>query len=230
MILPFVITIRGNEISEAGAARLKESSFRVKSPMPVSKFDAITPDSVHKVMAQENIVWNYPWDGEVIDFATGLKKSAYVTTNPAARMACFMSHYLLWKRAVKQKTTIMVLEHDAVFSDKFDLQEQDIRFDILGINNPLGATRKAQLYYDLVTKMRTPQGRPPQIDDDQVPQGLAGNSAYIIKPAGAETMIKLTKEFGAWPNDALMCRQLVRSLGVSKKFYTYVNRMKSTTT
>lgn len=230
MILPFVITIRDNHISETGAARLKESSFKVGNPMAISKFDAVTPDSVERVMSAEKVHWNYPWEGQISDFETGLIKSAYQTTNPAARMACFMSHYLLWKRCVKQKTPILVFEHDAVFSNKFDLTADTIKFDILGINNPLGATRKAQLYYDLVTKMNAPQGRVPLIDEHNIPQGLAGNSAYVIKPAGAEVMIKLTRTYGAWPNDALMCRQLVKSLGVTKKFYTYVNRMASTTT
>lgn len=230
MILPFVITIRGNSISESGAARLKESSFRVGNPLSISKFDAITPDTVERVMQQERVTWNYPWEGQISDFSTGLIKSAYRTTNPAARMACFMSHYLLWKRSYKMKSTIMVLEHDAVFTQKFDLNESDIKFDILGINNPLGATRKSQQFYDQVIKMSTSQGRVPSIDEYNIPQGLAGNSAYIITPSGADTMLRLTKQHGAWPNDALMCRQLVRSLGVTKKFYTHVERMESTTT
>ena len=43
-------------------------------------------------------------------------------------------------------------------------------------------------------------------------------------------MIKLTKEHGAWPNDALMCRQLIFGLGVTKTYYTKIQRIKSTTT
>jgi len=62
-----------------------------------------------------------------------------------------------------------------------------------------------------------------------VPQGIAGNSSYWINPQGAQIMIDLTKEYGAWPNDALMCRQLVTSLGQSKKYYTYVQGLQSTT-
>ena len=70
----------------------------------------------------------------------------------------------------------------------------------------------------------------PTIDDISVPQGLAGNSAYIIKPAGAKQMIELVDEYGLWPNDAIMCKQLVKGLGVTKKFYTKVQRTRSTTT
>ena len=43
-------------------------------------------------------------------------------------------------------------------------------------------------------------------------------------------MLKLVKDFGLWPNDALMCRQLVKGLGVSRKFYTTTQKLRSTTT
>ena len=43
-------------------------------------------------------------------------------------------------------------------------------------------------------------------------------------------MISLVKEYGAWPNDAIMCRQLIFGLGVTKTYYTKTQNMKSTTT
>jgi len=54
-------------------------------------------------------------------------------------------------------------------------------------------------------------------------------SAYIIKPAGAKKLIELVKQYGLWPNDAIMCRQLVPRLGVTRKFYTNIQGLKSTT-
>ena len=71
----------------------------------------------------------------------------------------------------------------------------------------------------------------PWVDDDRkIPQGLAGNSAYMIKPAGARKLLQLVKEYGAWPNDAIMCRQLLPNIGVTRKFYTKVQGLRSTTT
>ena len=43
-------------------------------------------------------------------------------------------------------------------------------------------------------------------------------------------MLNLVKEHGLWPNDALMCRQLVPKLSVTKKFYTQIQGTRSTTT
>jgi len=69
----------------------------------------------------------------------------------------------------------------------------------------------------------------PDIDEFNVPQGLAGNSAYIIKPAGANNLLNAVKEHGLWPNDAIMCKQLIPRLGVTKEYYTRVQGLPSTT-
>ena len=65
---------------------------------------------------------------------------------------------------------------------------------------------------------------------DNIAQGIGGNSAYYIKPEGAKKLLELVDEYGAWPNDALMCHQLVANLGVTKTHYTTVQRLPSTTT
>ena len=62
-----------------------------------------------------------------------------------------------------------------------------------------------------------------------MPQGLAGNSAYIIKPAGAKSILDAAREHGLWPNDALMCKQIISNLGVTKTYYTRVQGLPSTT-
>jgi GR25 family glycosyltransferase involved in LPS biosynthesis len=179
---------------------------------------------------KEHIVrWNYPWVGKEQCLQTGLLKAAYKTDNPKARVACALSHYLLWKRCVSIDEPIMILEHDAKFVEKIDFDINDSKMYIVGINNPLGATRRAREFYTTIVNNKTWIQLVPKVDHYDVPQGLAGNSAYIIKPEGASRMLKLVKEHGLWPNDALMCRQLVPRLGVTKKFYTQVQGTRSTT-
>ena len=226
----YAIVIKDAEISELGYERLVESSQRVGNTFNIHKFEAITPEFVDKTLTANFIKWNYPWEGSVTDFASGLVKSAYTTADPRKRIACALSHYLLWKTAAKEKEPILVLEHDAAFTSKLDFNPDQAPYDIIGINNPLGATRKSQVYYNKILQSQMMFQPTPLIDDHTVPQGLAGNSAYIIKPTGAEQMLKLVKEYGLWPNDALMCRQLVRKLGVTRKFYTAIQNLKSTTT
>jgi GR25 family glycosyltransferase involved in LPS biosynthesis len=226
----YAIVVSGNEVSEFGYSRLVKSSKAVGNNFDILQWDATTPTNVLNFMNTAQLTWNYPWEGEVVDFATGLKKTAYKTANPKARMACACSHYSLWMTSAMTDTTMLVLEHDAYFINKIDFDPNDVKADIIGINNPLGATRKSQLFYDLIMQSTANYQLAPMIDNVYVPQGLAGNSAYIIKPAGAKKMIELVKQYGLWPNDAIMCRQLVPKLGVTRKFYTNVQNLKSTTT
>ena len=225
----FSIVMRGNDYSEFGYERLVKSSFKVGNTFPINRFDAVVPP-VEQTMKDLGVEWNYPWVGFVSDFATGLVKRAYETAQPQSRIACALSHYSLWNFCITLDEPILILEHDAVWITKLTLDVDKHNFDIIGINNPLGATRRAQQFYQAIVEDPKPVQLTPKIDGDTIPQGLAGNSAYIIKPSGAEHMVKLVKEYGLWPNDAIMCRQLVPRLGVTRKFYTHVGTMRSTTT
>ena len=226
----FAIVIESDEISEAGFTVLRESSRQVANPFDVERFNAIVPRQVSSTMKDYGIKWNYPWQGFETDLATGLIKSAYKTTNPDARIACALSHYKLWKRCITLDEPIIILEHDAVFVNTIDFTPTSTQAFILGLNNPLGATRKARSFYNSIIGDRRQFQPCPVIDKFDVPQGLAGNSAYMIKPAGAKTLIDLVDQHGLWPNDAIMCRQLIPRLMVTKKFYTTIQGLKSTTT
>ena len=124
----------------------------------------------------------------------------------------------------------LVLEHDAIFTDQLDETVLTTNHQIIGINNPLYATRKARDFAEIAKRANGHIVPVPTVDSVNVPQGLAGNSAYIIKPDGAKQMLKLVKDYGLWPNDALMCKQLVKGMGVTRKFYTRVQGLPSTTT
>lgn len=224
------IVMNGNETSELGYKNLVQSSEAVGNSFGIANWNAITARNVDAFMEGAKLRWNYPWEGSVIDFATGLTKTAYQTKNPKARMACACSHYCLWQISAKTNTTMLVLEHDAYFVQKIDFDPNDSKADIIGINNPLGATRKASVYYQKILDSNLQFQLAPMIDSPTVPQGLAGNSAYIIKPNGASQLLDLVDRYGLWPNDAIMCRQLIPRLGVTRKFYTNIQHLRSTTT
>lgn len=227
----FVITIDGYTPSEEAAAKCLHSSWSVGNEFPVEVFDAVTPPRVKEKLVEYGLDWAWPWEGEVIDIASGLTKKAYPTVDKAKRVACSLSHFELWTYAHDFNENILVLEHDAVFTKKLPSDIMDTsRYDILGINNPIGATRKSHQFYDIIMNNINEQQHVPHIDAFNIPQGLAGNSAYIITPEGAEQLLQLTYKHGLWPNDAIMCRQLVKNLGVTKTFYTGLQRTRSTTT
>lgn len=226
MIKSFVITLKNNEKSELGADNLIKSS-----PIPIDIFSAIVPDQVDEIMSNYNLTWTWPWTEEKIDIKSGLKLHPYVTYDPHKRIACFLSHYILWKKCADLNEPMFIFEHDSIFTNK-SLSVQDFidsKYYIIGINNPHGATRRSIVYDNKLQSSLTEFARVPEIDDLTVPQGLAGNSAYFIKPEGAKKVLELVKQYGCWPNDAIMCRQLLPLLGATKTYYTGLQKLGSTT-
>ncbi len=228
----FVITIENDEMSQHEADNCIKSSNNVKNPFTVEKFNAIIPRQVDVLMGKYNLKWNYPWIGEEFDFATGLKKSAYKTANPKSRIACALSHYSLWKLCHDLNEHILILEHDAIFTERLDpVYIINSNFNAVGINNPLGATRKSKVFHTMVESQKDKSIIiTPTIDEVSIPQGLAGHSAYILSPGGARLILDAAHQYGLWPNDALMCKQIIPRLGVTTKYYTKVQGTSSTTT
>lgn len=228
----FAIVVPDNKTSMAGFQELKDSYDKYGHNDGLVMHEAISVDKVEMIAAGNGLNWNYPWEGKVSDLKSGLIKSAYTTADPRKRISCFVSHWYLWQKCVKLNEMILILEHDSRFIKKLPADSTFARadFDIIGINDPSMATRKSKLYHDMILE-RVDFFQPvPRIDEFNIPQGLAGNSAYVIKPAGAKLMLELSQEYGMWPNDALMCYQLVPKLGVTRNFYTRIQGLRSTTT
>lgn len=223
----FVIVIPNHIDSMNAFDKLRRSSESVGNDFDIEIFPAVTPDNVVDHMRKNKVRWNYPTSGSVYDESTKITKTAYAGTNHPARISCAMSHYEVWKYTSEQKEPTLILEHDAIFVSKLDIQKN---FPIIGINNPLGATRKARLFHNKVQSSNSDYPNAPWIDDKKIPQGLAGHSAYIIQPSAAQTMLELVDKYGLWPNDAIMCRQLFDDLYVSKKYYTQIQKGIQSTT
>lgn len=229
----YAITIEGHSISEGGYAALKASSEAVGNDFEIERFKAITSDKVDEIMAKLDLKWNYPEKGRVWDEETQMFKSSYGGPH-LRRVACALSHYMLWAHCVTYGLPILVLEHDAKFVKKFDRDIQKIisgsKYEYVGINDPRKATRKDQVFHNIVQSSSEPDLLDvPTIDDMKIPQGIAGASAYVVKPLGAREILDAVKEHGLWPNDAIVCQQLFPWLGVTKQYYTTIQGLKSTT-
>ena len=135
----YCIRIENNPISIRGLAKLVQSSLIAQNDFTIKDFDATTPNNIPLFLN-----WTWPWDGEERCLRSGLIKKAYPTVDPRKRVACFYSHYQLWEMALDKNKPILVLEHDAMFIKKLDLSILDKPYDIIGINSPRGATRKAK--------------------------------------------------------------------------------------
>jgi GR25 family glycosyltransferase involved in LPS biosynthesis len=224
----YAIVLTANKVSQRGYEKLKESN-RKFNKFELNVFEAITPDKTEMILTEYNIHWNYPKTGSIIDDNLKLKKTAYANVDVNKRIACALSHYILWHKCINKNKPILILEHDAVFIDSLPDNMIDANFDVLGINDPRNATRKANLFHSLVQQETNIYQRIPKIDSEDIPQGLAGNSAYIVKPNGAKQLVAAVNKYGLWPNDAIMCYQIIKNMYVTKKYYTRVQCLESTT-
>lgn len=200
----FVIVLDGHEYSQRKAKRCVESARDVGG-FDVWPFSAITARDAPAVMYAHGLRWTWARmnTGEDVCPITKLKQRPYGRLQP--KIGCAMSHFLLWKQCVQDCEPFMILEHDAVIERK--LEPVEFR-SICQINDPKGATPKGE-WWSAVMKKRGPGVfDKTRIFPDDVPDGLAGNSAYMIKPEAAQKAIDKVREIGLWPNDALLCRQL----------------------
>ena len=136
----------------------------------------------------------------------------------------------MWERCVALDEPILILEHDAVFIRK--LPEFEFK-GICQINDPAGVTRKGSWWSKEMVK-RGGEGAFEKTwitteAERLIPDGLAGNSAYIIKPWAAQELINAFHKFGVWPNDATMCKQLFPYLEEYYPFITKAVQSQSTT-
>ena len=168
--------------------------------------------------------WKWPYTKKKVCPTTGMTLKAYKTYDMSKRIAAAGSHYKLWQKSVELNETIMILEHDAIFTKQF----KPFKFEggAISINNPDHATFNWKLYDKLDN---SGEQEVPWVADKNIPQGLPGHSAYIIKPDAAEKICSLQDTIGWWPNDAIMCKQLCTWLRSYKPYFTKVQGIKSTT-
>lgn len=220
----FVITLEGHDYSERKASACIESASSIGG-IDVERFAAVAKDDAHQVMTELGLRWSWAKMNTAPDVCpmTGLKQHPY--GHLAAKIGCSMSHFLLWKKCVELGEPILILEHDALFVRRFSF----FAFDgICQINDPAGATPHGKWWSDSMRARGPGVFRKMKVFEDAKPDGLAGNSAYVIKPRAAQGLIDAFRQFGVWPNDATMCRQLF-FLQELFPFVTRVDQQVSTT-
>ena len=233
----YIISMINNHESTVATRMVIESIKKTGTQLEPVILPATTPQTIGEGMEGLNLsgtAWTYPLDEhqDGLDLKTGLRLTHYKTANHSNRVACMISHMRCWQKAIELNQTIVVLEHDALFTDTLCPEDltSEWKGGIIGLNDPRGATRRSQEFHRKVSSYVGLQPVP-SVDDWDVPQGLAGNSAYMISPKGAKKLIDKVREIGMWPNDALMCKQMFPWLQVVYPYYTTIQKgLKSTTT
>lgn len=219
----FVIIIKNHTFSERKAAHCIESGREI-GKVKVERFDAIDKSQAQNTMQEYGLEWTWAHNNTKPSICpiTKLKQRPYYGANLDAKIGCSMSHYLLWKRCIEINELILILEHDTVFVRALPT----LNFKgICQINDPKGAGKNGQYLSKRMSSRNVcgVQPKTPNTNDPFVPDGLAGNSAYMIKPHAAQELVDKYHQLGVWPNDATMCIQLFPYLEEYYPFITIVN-------
>ena len=227
----YIINDKNSSVSALGVKNCHNSIKAYGSDIDLHPFQQTSPETVEDHAGIfGDISWNYPINNEVAtDKELGINLKAYRTNDYRKVFACTLSHARLWLECVNSKQDIMILEHDAVFTRKFE--EFQWEGGVLGLNDPRRATHSSLIYHNLASLREGVHSAPWVSSYTAMPQGLAGNSAYIIKPKFADMLLMKLKEKGGWPNDAIMCKQFFpMQLKIVYPYYTTIQGIKSTTT
>jgi GR25 family glycosyltransferase involved in LPS biosynthesis len=228
----FVIVIKNDPYSESVGRSCIETGK--SHGIDVLRFDAITVNDVPRCLDELQLQWTWAGENNNTNMTckkTGLKNFPYKTSDIRKKIACSLSHYYLWSKCVQDDEPMLILEHDSVFINDFP---HNIKFNgICQINDPAGATRKGSWWSNEMKKRGTVGAHEKtwvtSLEERDIPDGLAGNSAYLIKPWAALELIDWTRVLGIWPNDAVMCKQLCPYLEEYYPFITKVQQDRSTT-
>lgn len=212
---------------------------KTKSEIRPIVFEATTPDTIDDHLKNEfnyfsgsDFKWTWPMKPieNHIDMRTGIYKFAYTAVDQQKKIACSISHMRLWDLCVTSDEPIIVFEADAVLTRQWNADEMGAA-KFVGLNDPRGATRRAQIFHDKVSRINGLQ-KVPTINNigEFEPQGIAGHSAYYITPEGAKILLDSVKKYGMWPNDAYVCKELFPWILVVYPYFTRVQMTASTTT
>lgn len=223
--------------------KLRESVDEHESRVYLERFRATTPETLDEDLKQFPwFRWTWPMQGQLegICLKTGVYKFVYQAKDQQKKIACSVSHMRAWQEVVDYGRPTYIFESDAVLVRKLQpymMHKMDGKphADILGLNDPHGATRRADAFHQSVAQDSTSStvSKPiPTVNyagERNYPQGLAGNSAYYITPKGAKALLEKAKELGMWPNDAFMCKEVFPWLRTAYPYFTKVSGERSTT-
>tara|TARA_B100000282_G_C31729149_1_gene490033 strand:- start:400 stop:1140 length:741 start_codon:yes stop_codon:yes gene_type:complete len=242
MMKALVITLTNNHEATLASRQLIASIKKTQSKLEPMVIDATTPLTMNEDLKKidyidaDGLPWTWPLSEEddKLDMRTGLYLRHYKTNDITKVVSCMISHMRCWQMCIDLYEPVVILEHDAIFSRKFDFEDltKDFKGGIIGLNDPRGATRKSQVFHSKVSETKGLQ-RVPSVDDANeppFPQGLAGNSAYVISPRAAKRLLEKTRDVGMWPNDAVMCKQFFPWMQVVYPYYTSIQHGLSSTT
>ena len=122
----------------------------------------------------KNIITDQTWSDLNLNLA---KEKKFRTIK--GMQGCFLSHYHLWNKCIDLEEPIIVLEHDAIILEKFNVETDS---DLIKLHTP-------------IKKIRW---------NDHTGNWSISTHAYLLNPTGASKLVQWSKEnFGYNPDKTI---------------------------
>lgn len=160
----FVITIEDNHLSQQAADRCIASAKRYG--IKVEKWPAITPrhPDFDKMVEEAGL--------QVENFQGGFSRVENA-------LACFLSHMSLWQHSVDKQTEVMILEHDAIFTNRVPA--------LFGFNRIVTLGQPSYGTFNTPTQF----GVQPIVQKEY----FKGAHAYIVRANGAKDLLDKVADY-----------------------------------
>lgn len=231
MIKSYIIRLSDNEFSKKLAKEAYDQAKNLK--YDVEYFEGISnKNEISKLFLNYNLFVNKDGDLE---------------KNWGTR-GCFISHYLLWRQSYETGEPLLIMEHDGYpIRNPIGLLDEIKHACHLDYHIPFnslnGDTSKKHFeYYDKAVYEKADDGVEAypknQFYGDKTSTGSFFRHAYgyIIKPQGAERVLKFIDEYGVFPADKCLCEKAIKIqrscatyIRLNKRFKTIQDQRKYTT-
>ena len=187
-----IITIEDNPRSVESSKRCYDSCIEHGiAPGYISTLPAVTPSTVESV----NNVFG-------VEYTSDFDRDGEKYSKPDRAFAAFLSHYRSWWQCYNRDVNTIVLEHDALLTNKIP---NTLQGDIVNLGKPsYGKYNNIKDYYVEVDLFSKPY--------------LPGAHGYFITPVGAELLMDRAKEH-AQPTDLFISNK--NFPGIIKEYYPW---------
>lgn len=186
---------------------------------PINRFYMTTRNTYANELDIFALDFDWPEDEKEPDIDLGIVKMPLNQDYTRMKYRA-MTHYRLWDYAIETQQTVLILEDSVRFTKKLDLDFSKTSWQVVSINNPKHCVDRWDHYTREVMKSKADISPIPYYMESYNLLTLPDAVSYFVTPEGATQLILNVDEYGLWPVEKMLSKQLYDKMAVSKKFYT----------
>lgn len=219
MSIETICIVEDTDKSEKSYNSLVNSAVVTLNHFPINRYYKSTKNNLASDFNKFDIEFKWPKNKTEHDINLGIIKNP--SNKDYTDIKCrALTHYKLWEYCIESQKTLLILEDCVRFSTKFEYNFDKSPFNIISINHPKHCISNWESYTNYITYGKGLVTPIPQYRPSTNLLTLPDAVSYIIKPAGATQLVLNVDDYGLWPVEKMLAKQMIPNIGVSRKHYT----------